>query len=229
MSFPFVFPFISAGWESRPTTFNNNYTCEECHLDCKTCNAFYSDNNTNCLSCSSEDKFLYLGNCVPECKNGYYNDTEDSSIKKCKCELENCLSCSIESLNANNSCITCNEEKGYFPLYDEVFNICNNNSFIKCFQKPKGYYLDKIESNYKKCYESCNDCNISGNDDYHNCVECDNEYLEGSDGEMTIEDEFKDYSPLTPPETSDTLHPTPVYTFEFKDDKCTKVFADRGL
>lgn len=25
---------------------------------------------------------------ITECQKGYYNDTDDSSIKKCKCELE---------------------------------------------------------------------------------------------------------------------------------------------
>ena len=177
ISLNYKYEYLSKCYNSCPNkTFNNNFTSADCHPDCKTCNGSYNDNNTNCLSCSSEDKFLNLGNCVSECKNGYYNDTEDSSIKRCKCDLENCFSCSIESLNDNNSYIICNEEKGYFPLYDDKFNRYNNIPFIECNKNPKGYYLDKIESNYKKCYETYKDCNISGNETYHNCIECEDNY-----------------------------------------------------
>ena len=84
------------------------------------------------------------------------------------------MSCSLESLNDNNSCIICNKEKGYFQLYDDISN--NNNSFIKCYKKPKGYYLDEIESYFKKCYASCKECDISGNETCHNCIECKDNY-----------------------------------------------------
>jgi len=44
-------------------TYNNNYKCVNCHPDCKECKGPNSLNSSNCLSCNSTDKFLYLGNC----------------------------------------------------------------------------------------------------------------------------------------------------------------------
>ena len=37
-----------------------------------------------------------------------------------------------------------------------------------------GYYLDN--NIYKECYKSCDFCKGSGNDTYHNCTKCSNEY-----------------------------------------------------
>ena len=65
-----------------------------------------------------------------------------------------------------------------FQKYEEL-NINNsNNNFINCYQSPEGYYLDinNQEKYYKKCFESCKTCNISGNETYHNCLECNNDY-----------------------------------------------------
>ena len=149
---------------------NNNYKCEKCHPDCSKCEEKPSLNNSNCKSCLFPNKYLNLGNCVDTCKRGYYHDKTDLSIKICKCDLIKCFSCSIESFNSD-LCISCND--GYYPIYDQYNN--NNNSFIDCFLSPKGYYLFN-NSYYKKCYISCETCNISGNDTYHNCIKCNNNF-----------------------------------------------------
>ena len=43
-------------------TYNNNYTCENCHSDCEECYGQYTDSNTNCKSCISNEKYLNYGN-----------------------------------------------------------------------------------------------------------------------------------------------------------------------
>ena len=160
-----------------PDKIINNDKCNYCHPDCNKCDETFNENNTNCLSCSSPDKYLQYGNCISECKNGYFNDTiEDNIIKKCICDYENCQLCSLESLNNNNSCISCNKEKGYFPL-DVDININNDNKFIKCYKLKKGYYLDITDSLYKKCYDSCKYCDKNGSELIHNCLECKNNYI----------------------------------------------------
>ena len=153
-------------------TYNNSFICENCHSDCKTCEKSSEIDSTNCKSCSSNDKFLYFGNCVTNCSNGFYYDEIDTSIKICKCELEKCYKCSKESIK-QNLCISCND--GYYPKYNEINNV---NSFIDCYQSPEGYYLDEIngEKFYKSCYNSCKKCNKSGNETNHNCIECDENY-----------------------------------------------------
>ena len=134
-------------------TFINNFTCEDCHPDCETCEKPADINSTNCNSCLSPDKFLLSGNCVS------------------KCYLEKCFKCSQESLS-KDLCISCNEE--YYPKYEEIVNN-ENYPFIDCYQSPEGYYLDE-EKFYKPCYNSCKSCNISGNDTHHNCFECNSNY-----------------------------------------------------
>ena len=162
-------------YEHCPTKKNISLNkCEYCHPDCITCEEeIFTKNNTRCKSCFSDKKFLYLGNCVSECKNGYYIEVNETNIKRCKCDLENCFSCSRESLNKNNSCVICNKEKGYFPKFEEIKNNNDNSdSFIKCYKSPERYYLDKENEYYKLCYDSCQECVIGGNDTYHNCIKC---------------------------------------------------------
>lgn len=56
-----------------------------CDSDCK---SFCYDENRSvsiCISCY-ENKFLYLGKCIDNCTNGYYEDYYDRSIKVCNCE-----------------------------------------------------------------------------------------------------------------------------------------------
>ena len=156
-------------------TIENNYICEDCHEDCKICTDKYSDNNSNCITCLDENKFINFGNCVSNCKNdyyNYYNETLDLTIKTCKCDLENCFQCTQESLNNNNSCISCNIQKGYYPIENDIYN----NNFIKCYNSPDGFYLDMENLLYKKCFHSCKECNKGGNESYHNCLKCKEDY-----------------------------------------------------
>ena len=55
----------------------------------------------------------------------------------------------------------------YFPKENDSLNY---NEYIKCYKDPEGYYLDN--NIYKPCYYTCKTCNISGNDIFHNCLEC---------------------------------------------------------
>ena len=165
----YKFEYLYKCYDKCPDgTYNNNFICESCHSDCKICDGPPGINNSNCKSCISPNKFLKFGNCVDNCENGFYIDNNDLSNKICKCDLKKCFICSKESLE-NNLCISCND--GYYQKYEEI-NI--NNNYINCYQSPEGYYLDKNndELNYKLCYESCKICNISGNETYHNCLEC---------------------------------------------------------
>ena len=82
-------------YEYCPRKIYNNKKCNYCHPDCNKCNEIFNENSSNCLSCSSPNKYLQFGNCISECKNGYYNETIDNYIvKKCKCDFENCYICS---------------------------------------------------------------------------------------------------------------------------------------
>ena len=140
-------------------------TIDKCHPDCKTCDQEESENNTNCRTCF-EDKYLFYGNCVSHCKNGFYIDKEDNNIKKCKCEDIRCFKCSLDSLS-KKMCISCNDN--YYRIFNDSSNI---EPYFNCYFEPEGYYLDKNDSFYKKCYSTCKTCSDRGNEIDHKCDEC---------------------------------------------------------
>ena len=79
----------------------------------------------------------------------------------------NCSNYSIESF-LDDSCISCKES--YYPMYD------NTKTFVKCYKDLKGYFLDN-NNYYRKCYESCEICDIGGDIYTHNCKKCAEGYI----------------------------------------------------
>ena len=148
-------------------TYNNSFKCEECHQECSECLGPY---NTNCTSCSSDDKFLKFGKCVDkeECIRGFYLDV-NTYQNTCKCDLEQCHICSFESYN-KHLCTKC--EEGFYPIYDNNYE--KNFPFLNCSKFIEGYYFNN--SFYKPCYSSCKTCDIEGNEIENKCKECKYEF-----------------------------------------------------
>ena len=46
----------------------------------------------------------------------------------------------------------------------------NLGEYINCYKDLKGYYLDNNTLLYKKCYYTCETCEIKGNNITHNCL-----------------------------------------------------------
>ena len=150
-------------------TYNNNYICEKCHAECKLCIESYTIDNTNCISCSSNNKYLYFGICIDKCPHNsyYYDETINQNI--CDYKLIQYKTYSIESLT-QNLCTSCDKEEGYYPIYDDLY--INNFSFYNCYKSLEGYYFDNETSTYKLCYKSCKNCEKEGNEIENNCLEC---------------------------------------------------------
>ena len=110
---------------------------------------------------------LYYDNCI----NG--NVTNNITINYCQCDNEKCLSCP-EIPIVDDLCAECNNNNGYYELENDN----NSYGYKKCYKDPIGYYLDKNESIYKKCYYSCKSCENKGDNITHNCIECNNNYPE---------------------------------------------------
>jgi hypothetical protein len=68
-------------------------------------------------------------------------------------------------------CTKCNNN--YYEIENDKNNI---GEYINCYKDPEGYYLDIIDSLYKKCYYKCKTCEIRGNEESHNCLTCSNEF-----------------------------------------------------
>jgi len=49
----------------------------------------------------------------------------------------------------------------------------NLGNYFNCYNEaPNGYYFDKIDKLYKKCYYTCETCKIKGDNEFHNCLKC---------------------------------------------------------
>ena len=59
----------------------------------------------------------------------------------------------------------------FFQLYNN-----EDNKNINCYESLMGYYLDENDLLFKRCYDSCKTCEITGNVIEHNCIECNDNY-----------------------------------------------------
>ena len=68
-----------------------------------------------------------------------------------------------------NICTKC--EDGLYPKENDTLN-----EYLNCYKDVKGYYLDKNNSLFKKCYYTCETCIIKGDNTNHNCLKCNSNY-----------------------------------------------------
>ena len=170
----------------------NDYICEEDLI----CDNYYNYNYTGCLDY------------IPE---GYYlNNTILRTIDKCDIK---CGNCSLESIQNNNSCITCN---------------ANNNSFINCYNEGfEGYFLDMSSKMYILCYSSCKNCDELGNEENNKCTECFPNYI--LNNYNCKEEMYSDYSLYTE-NNYDTNEIFSDYSLYNEDNNNTdEIFSDYSL
>ena len=121
--------------------------------------------NDMCIDNSDKNisyKYEYKGKYYEECRNG--NLINNSTIKSCTCDEEKCSECPNEPLK--DLCLKCNDD--YYAIEND------NNKYVICSNNTIGYYLDN--NIYKKCYYTCKECEIKGNNDEHNCIKCNDNY-----------------------------------------------------
>ena len=132
-----------------------NRKLSECFSSCLTCDILGDENEHNCNSCK-EGYYPIIHNNEKNCyKNpiGYYLKEEENKYYPCG---NNCSMCEINSNNIK--CTSC---------LDSYYYLEEKNA---CYQSFKGYYLDS-SNNFKKCYETCEECNGEGNLNNPNCKE----------------------------------------------------------
>ena len=103
-------------------------------------------------------KYEYNNKCYKNCSNGLMDDINNI----CKCEYDKCPTCPDVSLS-KGLCTKCNDN--YYQLENDPSNI---GEYINCYKELNGYYLDKDDLLFKKCYETCDTCEIKGNNITHN-------------------------------------------------------------
>ena len=130
-----------------------------------------NDNNDCVQSCdiNSQYPYEYNGKCVDNCLKGFLLDKNGNPTNKCKCELDKCLLCPNVALS-KDLCTKCNDN--YYPIENDPSNL---GEYINCYNNtPEGYYLDN--NLYIKCHYTCKTCETSGNNKFHNCIQCDDNY-----------------------------------------------------
>ena len=152
---PYIYQYDNTCLEECPQGYHAPNDDKVCVIALK-CDLYYNYDYTGCL------------NEIPE---GYFcNSTEKKTIDKCK---QKCKKCSLESHN-KDLCTECNNEDGYYKLEDDSLSDINQ---FQCFNIiPEGYYLDKNDNLFKKCYKTCKFCNSLGNAKEHLCKECPDNY-----------------------------------------------------
>ena len=145
---------------------NNEYACSDkvgCPGDYK-----WIESTKKCISkCKDDDmynkKFEYKNVCYENCPNEYY--TKDG-INICKCKTN--IAC--KDCDEHGSCYSCNNDKGYYHKKEESeseIKTCYNNASI-----GKNYIFNSSALRYDPCYESCEECDIIGTEDNHQCKKC---------------------------------------------------------
>ena len=86
---------------------------------------------------------------------------------------ENMNKCYLKNSTIYNKyiCDICGEN---FTIKYDISTI--NVTYIECFEQIEGYYLDENNKKYKSCYNSCKTCELKGNEEINNCIECKNDF-----------------------------------------------------
>ena len=126
----------------------------------------------NCINIIDNENKI---KCYENCTNEYF---QNNSL--CKCNLDKCLLCPPNGFY-NELCSICNIN--YYPKENDELN---SGEYFNCYKELAGYYLDKNEYLYKKCYETCAKCEKKGNNTNHNCLKCNSNY--------TFEINFENYT-----------------------------------
>ena len=86
---------------------------------------------------------------------------------------DKCSNCTKESWLLK-LCISCNINNNYYEVDFKSKNQIKNN-FLECYNentKPSNFFFNKNTQKYEPCYETCEECNFSGNSEIHNCTKC---------------------------------------------------------
>ena len=159
LEYPFEYNGICYNTCPNGTLPDKNNICKD-NLICKN-NYIYNYNRTECIDYILE---------------GYYiNDTVKKTIDKCNIK---CNNCTLESIQNNDSCISCNNNQNYYQKYNDILN---KNSFINCYKNLEGYYL--FNDTFYECYHTCKNCYGFGDENNNNCISCKLNYLFKTDFE----------------------------------------------
>ena len=134
----------------------NQYECTQSNECPSQYNKFVISKKKCIDDCKNDDEYIYdyNNNCLSECPE---NKKKYEEQKLC---LDECYS---EQFEYNNIC--------YSDCPENTHRIFIERN--RCIERvPENYYLDINDNIYKRCYETCKNCNQYGDANNNNCNEC---------------------------------------------------------
>ena len=139
-------------------------------------NNIFSKTALNLVVCTSDiiliEKVKENECAIIDCSENWKENRKKIIIGTNTC-VNNCTFLN-DSFEYDSKCYKNCPSDTYRNLY---FDFDINNYNIGCINSTEGYYLDKDDLFYKKCFSSCKTCDEKGDDVNHNCLECKHDYI----------------------------------------------------
>ena len=203
------FIFIGVRWGANPpipimnidNDFNERKTANiylaENVFSINSCSSFYDGNNYILIyddSNSGNSNNIFFGEITVntmETASPHTNEVETSSLKTKIIEtnegyvIKN-IKCKEETFESSNYdlCTECDNDNGYYEV--EFTSNSFLHGFLECYSeetKPTNFYFE--DNKYKTCYSTCKSCISGGNENRHNCIECENNYINDPNQDST--------------------------------------------
>ena len=157
-----------------------------CYKNCKTCNGITNDfDDQRCIECNRDyypienyPTYTYSDKncCKDDCP--VYSFFSNDRFKLCH---QSCLTCNGPY---DTDCLTCYNQEELNKYPDKKSDIESKRGTTnyyryqnKCLEGPiDSYYINRTLGSFKKCYESCKNCDADKDQNIHNCVECETNY-----------------------------------------------------
>ena len=157
---------------------NMFYNCQKLEYINLNKSKLYSSPNSNNIFGSTPDNLMI---CTEKDEDKFINLLGPNKIIYCNNQSsyqENKVNCYMKNPTINNNKLSydlCGEN-----LITKYKEINSDDSNKDCFKEIEGYYLDEANKEYKSCYYSCKTCEIEGNDENNNFIECKSEFIHES-------------------------------------------------
>ena len=131
----------------------------KCSPTCNDCTGKGNSSNNNCSSCIKYHHFFNEepGNCIMEGNQpiNYFLDEKNNSYNEC---YETCRTCSKYKDQISENCITCDQEEGYYLIYNQPGNCVNDEPGPDYYLNP----INLIQKKFEKCNENfCAECSAN--------------------------------------------------------------------
>ena len=131
----------------------------KCSSTCNECSEKGNKNNNNCTTCIRYHHFFEKepGNCIMEGTQplNFYLDEQNNTYQEC---YERCKTCSKYKDDNSENCISCDQEQGFYLIYDQPGNCVDDKPGPDYYLNPINFIQKKFEKcNHKFCAECSND------------------------------------------------------------------------